>query len=49
VDKWDGNYDKNRYLEKLYKTALIFENVIPKETFINYKLKRSQHLLEDLK
>jgi len=48
VEQWNGDYDKVRYLEKLYKTAMIFMNVIPKETFINYKLKRNQEGLEKL-
>jgi hypothetical protein len=48
AENFDGKYNKARLLEKLYKTALVFELVISKETFINYKLKRSQKLLENL-
>jgi DNA polymerase I len=47
VEKFDGDYDKTKLLEKLYKKALTFENIIPKDTFINYKLKRNQKLLEE--
>jgi DNA polymerase I len=45
ADKFDGDYNKAKMLEKVYKTALTFENVIPKETFINYKLKKNIKLL----
>lgn len=48
AENFDGKYNKEKLLEKLYKTALVFEEVIPKTTFINYKLKRSQKLLENL-
>ncbi len=46
ADKFDGQYDKIRLLEKLYNKSLVFESVIPKDTFINYKLKKNQKLLE---
>lgn len=46
ADKFDGQYDKAKLLEKLYKKSLVFEAVIPKENFINYKLKRNIKLLE---
>lgn len=49
ADKFDGDYNKEKILEKIYKTALTFENIIPKDKFINYKLKRNQKLLEELK
>jgi len=44
-----GIYNKEKLLEKLYKTSLLFENVIPvKELFLNYKLKRNQVALKEL-
>lgn len=46
VENFDGNYNKNKLLEKLYKTSNIFNTIIPKETFKNYKLKRNQEELE---
>lgn len=48
AENFKGTYNKEKLLEKLYKTALTFESIIPKETFINYKLKRSKELLKDL-
>lgn len=48
ANKFDGEYDKVKLYEKIYKTAMTFENVIPKETFVNYKLKRNQEKLKEL-
>ena len=48
IEHFDGSYHKDKLYEKLYKTACVFETIIPKETFINYKLKRSKILLEGL-
>jgi hypothetical protein len=48
AENFDGCYDKFKLLENLYKTAIGFSTVIPKETFINFKLKRNQKLLENL-
>lgn len=48
ADKFDGDYDKHRILQKIYKTALTFKTVIPPETFINYKLKRNAAKLQEI-
>jgi DNA polymerase I len=49
VERFDGDYDKSRLFEKLYKTAEIFDTILPvKELFPNYKLKRNKKLLESL-
>lgn len=48
ADSFDGDYNKERMLEKVYKTALVFENVLDKSIFLNYKLKRNKPLLEKL-
>ena len=49
AEKFAGDYNKSRLLEKLYKTASgTFETVIDPKTFINYSLKRSQGALEAL-
>lgn len=47
VENFDGKYNVDKLLEKLYKTALTFESIIEKETFINYKLKKKKVLLND--
>ena len=48
VENFDGNYDKDKMLEKLYKTSEIFDTVLPEGIFINYKLKRNKKALEEL-
>ncbi len=48
ADKFDGDYHKEKMLEKVWKTAMIFQNIIPKETFIKYKNKKNIKLLEEL-
>lgn len=47
---FNGDYNKDKLFEKLFKTAMVFETVIPniKEVFLNYKLKRSKKVLEEL-
>lgn len=46
VENFDGDYDQVALLKKLHKTAMIFSTIIPKETFLNYSLKRNQELLK---
>lgn len=48
VENFNGDYNKDRLLEKLYKTTLSFNTIIPKGTFINYSLKRSKELLKEI-
>jgi hypothetical protein len=48
VDKFDGNYDRVRFVEKVYKTLLIFSNVIDITQFTKYHLVKNQKLLKDL-
>lgn len=49
IEDFDGNYNKPRLFEKLYKTALVFSSIIDiKKYFINYKLKRNTPLLEEI-
>ena len=48
AENFDGNYDKDKMLEKLYKTSEIFDTVLPEGIFINYKLKRNKKALEEL-
>lgn len=47
-EQFDGNYDRNRLLKKLYDTSQVFETIIPSEVFLNYSLKRNKKLLEQL-
>jgi DNA polymerase I len=46
VENFDGDYSQQKLLQKLYQTARVFDNIIPKETWVNYSLKRSQPLLK---
>jgi hypothetical protein len=48
ADKFDGQYDVDKMLEKMYKKTEIFDGVIPEGTFINYKLKRNKKALEEV-
>ncbi len=39
LDKnFNGEYDRNKLLEQLYKTAEVFETILPMDLFINYSL-----------
>jgi hypothetical protein len=48
LDQWNYDHDPYVLLSKLYKTALIFNNIIPKTNFINYALKGKRTNLNDL-
>lgn len=48
VKDFNGDYSKDKLLDKLYKTVVIFEEVLDIKIFPNYKLKRSKVLLEEL-
>lgn len=49
AEKFDGDYNRERLLEKLYRTAEIFDSILDvKKLFPNYKLKRNKKLLEQL-
>lgn len=46
---FSGDYDQKGLLEKLFKSALIFENIYPvRERLLNYALKRSQDALKSV-
>lgn len=48
-EKFDGDYHKDRMLEKLYDTAFLFDTILITENlFINYKLKKNKKLLDTL-
>ena len=48
AENFDGDYDKDKMLEKLYKTAEIFDTVLSMENFKNYKLKRNKQELSEI-
>jgi hypothetical protein len=48
AENFDGDYDKDKMLEKLFKTSEIFDTVLPEGIFVNYKLKRNKKALEEL-
>lgn len=49
AETFDGEYNEDIMLEKLYKTSLVFETVLPiEQLFLNYKLKRNKEKLEEL-
>lgn len=49
AERFDGDYDKDVYYEKIFKTTKRFETILPvKEMFLNYALKRNNKLVEQL-
>lgn len=49
AENFDGCYNLDTYLEKIYKTSQRFSTILPtKEMFINYKLKKNKALLGNL-
>jgi DNA polymerase elongation subunit (family B) len=49
AENFEGNYDKLKMCEKLYKSAQVFSNVIPvDQLFVNYKLKKNKAALDKL-
>lgn len=48
VEHFDGNYSKDKLLEKLFKTARTFDTVLDMDMFPNLKLKKNKELLSDL-
>lgn len=49
VENFNGDYNKDRLLRKLYNTAKVFESIMPvKELFLNYGLKRNKELLKEI-
>lgn len=50
VEKFDGQYDKDTYYEKLFRATQRFQTILPvKELFLNYSLKKNKILLEQLR
>jgi len=41
MENYTYDYDKPKMYEKIYKSVNIFENVLPEDLFINYKLKKN--------
>ena len=49
IEDFDGNYNEDKLLEKIYKTVDILKTVVNvKETFPNYKLKKNKKELDKL-
>jgi DNA polymerase, archaea type len=49
AENFNGDYNKQKLYEKLYKTSLRFSTVLSvSDLFINYKLKRNKKLLESV-
>lgn len=46
IQNFKNDHNKEKLFEKLYKTSLIFDTILSKDLFINYKLKRNKLLLE---
>ena len=48
MENYSGDYDKDAMYKKVFRSAEFFTNVLPAELFVNYSLKRSKKLLEEL-
>lgn len=48
AEQFDGNYNRTKLYEKIWKTANIFETVVDKSLFTKYHLKRSKELINNL-
>jgi DNA polymerase I len=48
MENYDGDYDADSMYKKVFRSAEFFTNVIPPDLFINYSLKRSKKMLEEL-
>lgn len=49
VENFTGEYDKMVLVEKVFKVAQVFKNIMnTKELFLNYSLKRNKKLLENV-
>lgn len=48
AEQFDGNYNRTKLYEKIWKTANIFETVVDKSLFTKYHLKRSKELINSL-
>lgn len=48
VENFDGDYDKYKLIEKIWKTLQVFSTVIDMDIFPKYHLKTRRHLLEQI-
>lgn len=48
VENFDGDYDKYKLIEKIWKTLQIFSTVVDTTVFPKYHLKTKRHLLETI-
>lgn len=48
AEHYKGNYNRDKLLEKLYKTTETFDTVIDQNIFFNFKLKRNKTALKEL-
>lgn len=45
AENFNGDYSKMRLIKSLHDTSKIFQNILGKELFLNYSLKKNQKLL----
>lgn len=45
AEQYSNDHDIGRLLKKLHSTSKVFDAIIPKDTFINYSLKKNQKKL----
>lgn len=48
LEKFDGDYNEEKLIKKVFQKTKIFDNIITKGTFVDYSLKRNREDLEKL-
>lgn len=48
VENFDGDYDRYKLIEKIWKTLQVFSTIIDISSFPKYHLKTKRHLLEEI-
>lgn len=48
AEKFNGVYNRDKMVKKVYDTACTFDSILPEGTFLNYSLKRNKEKLEEL-
>ena len=48
AENFNGDYDVDKMLEKVFNTSEVFNTVIPDGTFLNFKLKKNKKLLGEI-
>lgn len=48
MENYNYDYDKTKMYEKIFRSINIFENILPEDLFLNYKLKKNVDKISQL-